>query len=329
MKPLLCGAWALLLSAATPLFAQSWDCRVVRLESGSTVARGPEDFELDPTPGASRLIVGSRPPFVVPVTASGLGTPQPIAIAGNGKDVKDLHLIGLSAVIDRDGTPLLYAIDKGRGVAVFEIQPGQLVYRTTLAGDLGNANAVLALPNGHVYVSRGQGTTKLRWLIEALFGRPWAKLMFFDGTTWREEVRDLRFGNGLQISQDGKTLYVASFRGREIRAYERNDDGTLGETPRHISLPAMPDNLKWSDDGKLTVAAHPSLFRSFLYTVNIGSPPSEVYEIDVHRGSVERIYRNDGSPIGGASSAQRKGDRMFITQIVRPWLADCVRKEKK
>lgn len=310
---------------ALPCLAQQWDCRAVQLQSGNVIGREPEDFELDPTPGASRLIVGSMPPFVVPITESGLGTPQPIAV--HPADIT-LDMVGISAVLDAGGVPLLYAINKHRGIEVFEIERDRLVHRKSIGPtrprDLANANEVLALPDGRIYVSRAQGRSGLAGLIELLFNRPWAKLMFFDGTSWREEAGDLRFGNGLQISSDGRTLYVAAFGGKEIRAYDRAADGTLGN-PRRFRLPSHPDNLKWSGEHTLITAAHPSRIRTALHLRNIGSPPSEVYEIDVRDGRHERIYRNDGSPIAAASTVHREGGRMFLSQIIRPWLAECVR----
>lgn len=327
MRPLLCGAFAVLL-IALPLHAENWDCRTVPLRSGDEVGHGPEDFELDPTPGASRLIVASKPPFVVPVTASGLGTPQPIPVEPAGMK---LHMIGISAVLANDGTPLLYAINKHRGIEVFEIKPDTLVHvrsiPPTKPRDLANANEVFAFPNGHVYVSRSHGRAGLLWFFESLFSPPWAKLMFFDGTVWHEQACDLRFGNGLQSSEDGRHLYVAAFAGKEIRRYHRGPDGKL-TNPDLITLPAHPDNLKWSGPNTLITAAHPSKWRLAPHVLfKLGAPRSEVYEIDVREKSNRPIFHDEGSIIPAASTVHRDGERMFISQIVRPWLADCARKE--
>jgi sugar lactone lactonase YvrE len=62
---------------------------------------------------------------------------------------------------------------------------------------------------------------------------------------------DLFFPNGIVISADNKTLYLAETFGKRISAFEIGDDGTLHNRRLHADLPAEIDGLCLDADGCL------------------------------------------------------------------------------
>lgn len=290
-----------------------WNCHRI------TVGAGPEDFELDPS--APRLIVGSKPPYVVSLQ-NDEATPIDATLPGGRR----LHMIGISAVLSRDGVARLYAVNKGHdAIEVFRIEPHRLAHETELRapkGELSYANEVLALPDGDVYVSRSQGSRGIGVLFELVTKRPWAKVMHHRNGTWRVAASHLVFANGLQISANQRTLYVAAFDEKTVYAYPRNHDGSLDEANRRaFRIPAHPDNLKWLDDGRLLIAAHPSKLRTFAYMLGFGAPPSQVYALDVTSGQTELLY--EGRDIPAASTAFVRDGRMYVSQIKGGWMVSC------
>ncbi|HET7435863.1 MAG TPA: SMP-30/gluconolactonase/LRE family protein [Thermoanaerobaculia bacterium] len=280
------------------------------------VPDGPEDFEYDAA--HQRLIVGSHPPVFVPVNADGtlgnfvdaLATAQP-----------DLHMVGIS--LTRDGKTL-YAINKAkRTIDIFDVTPAALVPRGSLPqSDLlrASANEVFAARENEVYVTNAQGSRAP--IFEALTIRRWATVAYWNGTKWIRAADRIGFANGMQMSSDERTLYVAGFQEKAIHVYSRNADGTLTEQ-RRLKLPSAPDNLKWDDEAKrakLVVAVHPSQLRTSLH-IKISdrvSAPSRVLLVDPNDGKCEELYRGD--EINAASTAFLQGKNLYISQIRRGYL---------
>jgi arylesterase / paraoxonase len=290
------------------------------------VEPGPEDFEYDPA--YRRLIVASKPPVFVAIGDDGQLGAVTDAVPG---DTSNLHMVGIS--LTPDGR-LLYAINKKTNrIDVFDVTEQALEYRHSLPRDpriRGKANEVFAVRENEVYVSNAQGSRLA--LIEALFRRPWANVLYFDGNGWREAAKGIRFGNGIQISADEKTLYVAGFQDRAIHVYARSSDGSLAETGL-IPVGGSPDNLKWEDDARtrLLVASHPSQLRTFLHILTGGrtAARSEVRSVSVSPGDAAPrvIYPapgQSGREINAASTAMLNGKHLYISQIVRPYLFHCI-----
>lgn len=57
--------------------------------------------------------------------------------------------------------------------------------------------------------------------------------------------------NGIEISADGNTLFVAAFGTREFVRFQRGAGGIKRDS---IPLDITPDNIRWSQDGKLLTA---------------------------------------------------------------------------
>lgn len=62
---------------------------------------------------------------------------------------------------------------------------------------------------------------------------------------------DMSAPNGIEVSPDGTTLYVAAFGTREFVRFDRNGDTLKRDS---FALDITPDNVRWSQDGKLLTA---------------------------------------------------------------------------
>ncbi len=82
------------------------------------------------------------------------------------------------------------------------------------------------------------------------------------------------FPNGIVISPDGFTLYLAETFGKCISAFDIGEDGVLSNRRVHATLPAEPDGLCLDADGHLWV---PLLFKgTFLRISPEGNTVEEV-----------------------------------------------------
>jgi sugar lactone lactonase YvrE len=81
------------------------------------------------------------------------------------------------------------------------------------------------------------------------------RLLFWNGTgDARSVAEDVTFPNGMAITQDGRTLYVAETFANRISAFAIDPDGSLGERRVHARLPGTPDGLCLDAEGALWVA---------------------------------------------------------------------------
>jgi hypothetical protein len=113
--------------------------------------------------------------------------------------------------------------------------------------------------------------------------------------------------NGVQVSADGTTLYIAHYLGDRVIAVERSSGKRLWEAQI-----AGPDNVTMSPSGELLVASH----RVDLKTIFECAAQSEVpcgaqfavIAIDPKSGSQRTLFEGGGAPMGGATVAlQVKG----------------------
>lgn len=74
-----------------------------------------------------------------------------------------------------------------------------------------------------------------------------------DGTA-AVACEDLVFPNGLALSPDGRTLYVAETFARRITRFEVAPDGSLSGRAVHAELDGIPDGLCLDERGRLWVA---------------------------------------------------------------------------
>jgi sugar lactone lactonase YvrE len=86
--------------------------------------------------------------------------------------------------------------------------------------------------------------------------------------------------NGLLLSPDETTLYVAAWSLGEVVAVPIAPEGTTGR----LALPFMPDNLRWSGKGTLFAAGHQAstgeVFECYRSSRPICATPSAIAEID-------------------------------------------------
>jgi gluconolactonase len=177
------------------------------------------------------------------------------------------HLVGAKTEIvwhqDGCGANGLLAVPDGLLVACFDngtivkISPGGATL-TTIPNDA--SGQALAAPNdlaadhkGGIYISDS-----------GLSGRPGKVFYLAENGVLREVASGIRFANGIGVSPDGSTLYVAESPTGKVLAFPIKTDGSLGPVRDLIRLrdvlPAgatvTPDSLRVDTHGNVFVALY-------------------------------------------------------------------------
>jgi hypothetical protein len=118
--------------------------------------------------------------------------------------------------------------------------------------------------------------------------------------------------NGIEVSPNGKTLYVNDYLGGKIYALSRDS----GE--RQWSIDAeKPDNSSWTADGKLLVAIHQGTNLTTVLECGESDAPFcpiayEIIEIDPKTGNYEHVAKGSGAPMAAATVAVQIDSTLYL-----------------
>jgi sugar lactone lactonase YvrE len=175
-------------------------------------------------------------------------------IAADGSGIEQIAGTGgftLGMAFDRQGR--LYTCDLKHG-AVFRLDPATREVSRFADGD---GTARIKIPNVPVVDTR----RNCLYVSDSHdFQRAGPGVWRFDldtgaGSLWYS--RDLRFANGMALSADRGTLYVAETFARRVTAIPIGPDGAAGEARAFVEeIPGLPDGLVLDDEGRLYVCCY-------------------------------------------------------------------------
>ena len=215
-------------------------------------------------------------------------------------------------------------------IVVFNIlESGKLKLRRRISyPELISPNDLVVVDKDQFFVSNDHGSslnTKMA-MVEDYMGVPLSSVSYFDGVEGHIVVKGLRFANGVALSEDKETLYVAETtagRVARFRRGENNLDWSLEET---LDVHLGVDNFEWDGQGNLLNAGHPKLFA---FQAHVKDPqalsPSQVIRIDVNSKpmSYETVYLNDGAALSGASVAAQWQNTLLIGSVFETHFLRC------
>jgi hypothetical protein len=175
-------------------------------------------------------------------------------------DLKALTTHGLDVRPGKGGHHTLYAINHaGReSIEVFDVdttgpEPRVAWIGCMLAPEGVSANAIVALPDGRLAVSKYQPLGDNTAIGRMLNGEVTGSVYIWKAGAGFSELPGVRLSgdNGLVVSPDGKWLYIAVWGGKSVMRVSLDGSGPPKTTP----LEFRPDNLRWSADRKSILAA--------------------------------------------------------------------------
>jgi hypothetical protein len=286
------------------VFVSSQNRRI--LDESGEFARGGAIYQV--------AIDGSSPPDLLPITE---------------RDGLPFHPHGIS-IIARVPFPLMYVINHpmhhSHTIEIFEMRPRELRFVRRLRSSLLiSPNDLVALPNGHLYVTNDHGTALgLKRTIEDMLALQWSTVVHFDGLYWRQVAGNIAFANGIAASPAGDKIFVSSSRDRGLYVFARQSDGTLAANPLFLHLDSGADNLLWEKPDTLNVAGHPSALAFLAHANDPGdTSPSEVFRVNAETLRYSRIYRDPGTQISASSTGLVVGNRFIIGQVFEDFLLNC------
>ena len=176
-------------------------------------------------------------------------------------------------------------------------------------------NSVAPVPNGGFVVTSFGIRTDPKTFEKVMAGGISGFVAEWSPTAGWSEVpgTQLVANNGVEVSKDGKQLYVTSWGDSKLHILSR---GEIPYTHQAIDLPGFhPDNIRALADGKLLIAGQAgdstaifACLRQPVCTVGF-----KVVRFDPATSTVEPLLDEPGSPVfGGASAAIVVGEELWV-----------------
>lgn len=119
------------------------------------------------------------------------------------------------------------------------------------------------------------------------------------------------FPNGIALSADEATVFLALSSGHELRRLDRASGKRTGAVRVQ-----RPDNLVWDEQGRLLVASLTGSRGQNFRCVRRPNQPCglafEILRVDPHSLRAESVFALEGSPMGAATVAQQLGPWLYL-----------------
>ena len=315
------------------------------------IAPGTEDIQYDPDTGLVFITADNRRAtghgdhgegaqstaangiYVLDVTPSrieDIGAP----IRVSPEALKDFRPHGLYLWSDGAGTKRLFVVSHpSTGEEVIELfdvgEGGMLTHLESISfPEMYAPNDVVAVGPRQFYATNylrnkhGSMAT-----VEVLLSLPLTSVVYFDGEAGQTVADGLAFANGINLSPDKKTLYVAEWTKHKISVFDRNEDNSLSKSGT-IRLPTAVDNLDIDKDGNIWTAGQP---RMFDFIASIEDPdvivPSMGITIDPNTHAHRTVFVSKSGEINATSVAAIAEDKLLMGAVFDGHILVCDKPE--
>ena len=239
---------------------------------------------------------------------------------------------GISLFVDKQGNERLFVVNHSKGrhsIEIFKLNNDTLVHLQTLQDPMMiSPNDVVAVGLDQFYFTNDHGYADgaLRTLEEyARLKR--ANLVYYDGRSYKEAASGFSYANGVNVSRDGKKLYLAATTEMTLYVFQRDiESGSLNQEAK-IALDTGVDNIEIDANGDVWIGAHPQLLKFVGHAGDRSKlSPSQVLRIkQISNGdyAIEEIYLNNGKELSGSSVAAVMQNRFLIGAVFEHRFLDC------
>lgn len=217
-------------------------------------------------------------------------------------------------------------------INVFSILPdGNLKLRRSIPfPELISPNDIVVVGKDRFFVSNDHGNPRHTFMevVEDYTGLALSSVVYFDGEQGHFVIEDLRYTNGLALTPDQKTLYVAETTANKVSKYMRGKDILTWYLTDSVYIPMAVDNLEWLGDQHLLVAGHPKIFEFTAHMKDENhSSPSQAFKIDIsgEKMQAESIYYDNGDTISGTSVASMYENQLLLGSVFEPYALRCTK----
>ncbi|CAI5788704.1 paraoxonase arylesterase 2 [Podarcis lilfordi] len=298
------------------------------------IETGSEDIDILPN-GLAFISSGLKYPGIVSLAPNKRGeillmdlkedNPRPVELRiSRGFDLASFNPHGISLYIDDDDTVYLFVVNHPHQKSTVELfkfveDDNSLVHLKTIKHELlPSVNDIVALSPDSFYATNDHYFTELILIyLETFLGLTWTNVVYYSPKEVKEVASGFYSANGINISPDGKYVYVADALGLSIHIFEKHENLSL--TPlKVLPVESVVDNISVDPStGDLWLGCHPNAMKLMSHDPE-NLPGSEVLRIQgilSEKPVVTQVYVDDGSVIQGSSVANVYDNQLLIGTV--------------
>lgn len=244
----------------------------------------------------------------------------------------DFRPHGISLFVDEEGHEALFVVNHKGGkhsVEIYDIKDGDLSHRNTLIDSLlVSPNDLVAVGPNSLYVTNDHRyVSGLLRTLEEYLKLQRSNVVFFDGNRFSEAAAGIGYANGINVSADGKTVYVSATTELSLHLYDRDRTSGKLSLREKIKLGTGVDNIETDQSGVLWIGAHPKLLTFVQHAKDQSKvAPSQILRLTPKTSGgydIEEVYLNQGEEIAASSVAAVRNMRLLIGAVFDPKFLDC------
>ena len=212
-------------------------------------------------------------------------------------------------------------------VEIFEVaENASLTHLKSISFDeMYSPNDVVAVGPSQFYATndRRYDVGLMSW-VETNFALPLTSVVYFDGNTGREIENGFAYANGINISNDGGTVYVSEVVKRRISVLSRDLQTNALTKTRTIKINAAPDNIDVDDEGRLWIGGHPKPLEFAAHAKDSRKiSPSHVVKIDPETDAYEDVFISLDGEINASSVGAAHNGKLLVGAVFDPHIMVC------
>ena len=257
---------------------------------------------------------------------------KPVVLSHNLNHV--LHPHGISLYASKDGPATLFVVNHAEGlhtIEVFLLMNGKMAHQKTLHDPVVRSpNDIVAVGPDKFYVTNDHKyTSGLMRTLEDYGRLKLSSLVYYDGQSFREAASGFSYPNGVNVSKDGRKLYMTATTESVMYVFKRDIASGDLDILQKVQLDSGGDNIEIDTDGDIWIGAHPQLLKFVAHAANAANlSASQVLHLSTNRTEgkykIDEIYLNDGKELSGSSVAVPFGKRLLIGSVFEPVMLDCM-----
>ncbi len=295
---------------------------------------GPEDLAIDHQTGfayfatVDRRQTDPRPRGSIYMLDLNDTASQPVEVLGN--EIADFYAHGISLWRDSNGALRLFAVNhskSGEAVEIFEVaQDGQLQHLETITSEaMRSLNDVVAVGPRQFYATNDQRYDGgIGGAAEVFLGLPLGELIYFNGRRVQTAASGFAYANGVNVSLDGRNIYVAETIGAKLTVFDRNQASGKLSARVEYDMGTGADNIDVAPNGSVYIGAHPDLLA---FSAHSGDPevisPSQVVKFDPSSDEFETVYMSEKGELNGSATGAYWNGTLLVGGVFDAKLARC------
>ncbi|CAN5455243.1 arylesterase [soil metagenome] len=238
---------------------------------------------------------------------------------------QDFRPHGLSLYQTPEGKKILFVINhrrSGNVVEIFEYRNDSLIRVDTVRHELLiSPNDIVGVGARSFYFTNDHDTKPtMGRTIKDLLMIGSGNVGYYDGKDMTATgIEGINYANGINMSGDGKKLYVAATTGKKILIYNREISNGELKLSAELDTDTGVDNIELNSNGDLWIGCHPQMLK-FLFHAKDETKlsPSEIIRLKNlgnDRFEQSTVYMNDGTEISASSVGAVYRDKLLIGPV--------------